>query len=194
MNIFDLIVYIVLVYALWRGWQQGCVVQLCGLAGVVLAVWLAARFGPAVGAWCGVDAAVAAPAGFVVVLLAVLILVAVAGRIVRKVLHFAGLGVADVLLGIALSVVKYALLLSVFFTAFARLNDDFRFVEPQQIYGSRTFRPLQQAADRIFPMVRELCSEASEHFSQQPDDRGQPLGEEAKIDWQIALFSEKIRF
>lgn len=165
MNVFDLIVCIVLACAVWRGWRQGCVVQLCSLVGVILAVWLAARLGPAVGALCGVDPAVAAPAGFLVVLLAVLVAVAIVGRLIRKVFRFAGLGLLDVVLGIALALVKYVLLLSVLFTAFARLNDDFRFVEPQLIEQSRTFRPLEQVAERLFPVVEQLREEASEHFS-----------------------------
>ena len=42
------------------------------------------------GAWLKLDATVSAAGGFVVVLLAVILLVAVAGRLVRKLFHFAG--------------------------------------------------------------------------------------------------------
>ena len=45
------------------------------------------------------------------VLLAVVLLVAIAGRLVRKLCHFAGFGIADIVLGIAVSVLKYMLLL-----------------------------------------------------------------------------------
>ena len=164
MNIFDLIAFIVLVFALWRGWRQGCIVQLCSLAGLILAVWLAARFGPDAGLRCGIDPEIAAPAGFLVVLLVVLVAVAIVGRIVRKIFRFAGLGLLDVLLGIAVAVVKYALLLSVLFTAFEHLNDDFRFVEQQQIEQSHTFRPLQQTAEKLFPVIERLRAEASDRF------------------------------
>ena len=58
------------------------------------------------------------------VLLAVVLLVAIAGRLVRKLCHFAGFGIADIVLGIAVSVLKYMLLLSVLFSAFDTLNED----------------------------------------------------------------------
>ena len=159
MNVFDLIVYVVLIYAVWIGWEQGCIRQLCSLIGVVLAVGLAARFGPDLGDLCGLDGGVAAPAGFLVVLLIVLVVVTIIGRAIRRIIRFAGLGVADGLLGVAFAVVKYALLLSVLLTAFARLNDDFRFVEPHRLEQSRTFRPLRQAAERIFPVARQVRDE-----------------------------------
>ena len=104
-----------LALAVWNGWRQGFVVQICSLAGIVAGIWIAARFGAQVGGWLRLDAEVAAAGGFVTVLVAVILVVAIAGRLVRKVFHFAGLGIADTLLGIAVSVLKYLLVLSVLF-------------------------------------------------------------------------------
>ena len=104
MNTLDLIVCLVLALAVWNGWRQGFVVQICSLAGIVAGIWIAARFGAQVGGWLRLDDEVAAAGGFVSVLVVVILVVAIAGRVVRKVFHFAGLGVADTLLGIAVSV------------------------------------------------------------------------------------------
>ena len=112
MNTLDLIVCLVLALAVWNGWRQGFVVQICSLAGIVAGIWIAARFGAQVGGWLRLDDEVAAAGGFVTVLVVVILVVAIAGRVVRKVFRFAGLGVADTLLGIAVSVLKYLLVLS----------------------------------------------------------------------------------
>lgn len=53
-----------------------------------------------VGGWLRLDDEVAAAGGFVTALVVVILVVAIAGRVVRKVFHFAGLGVADTLLGL----------------------------------------------------------------------------------------------
>lgn len=164
MNLFDLLVCIVLALAVWNGWRRGCILQLCSLAGLFIAVWLAARFGAEVGRFVGLEGGAVAPGGFVIVLLAALCVAAVIGRMLRKLLNFAGLGIADILLGIAVSVVKYVLLSSVLFTAFERMNAEFRMVEPRTIERSKTYRPMLTVADRVFPFVERLWEEASEQL------------------------------
>ena len=143
LNTLDLIVCLVLVLAVWNGWRQGFVVQICSLAGIVAGIWLAARFGAQVGGWLRLDAEVAAAGGFVTVLVAVILVVAIAGRLVRKVFHFAGLGIADTLLGIAVSVLKYLLVLS----------EDYCLVGPQTIEQSKSYKPVRRLSESIFPFL-----------------------------------------
>ena len=73
MNTIDLIVCLILALAVWNGWRQGFVMQICSLAGIVAGIWLASRYGVYVGAWLKLDATVSAAGGFVVVLLACLL-------------------------------------------------------------------------------------------------------------------------
>ena len=77
--------------------------QVCSLAGIIAGIWVASRYGAEVGAWLKLDETISAAGGFVVVLLAVVLLVAIAGRLVRKLCHFAGFGIADIVLGIVVS-------------------------------------------------------------------------------------------
>ena len=41
MNAVDLIVCLVLALAVWNGWRQGFILQVCSLAGIVAGIWLA---------------------------------------------------------------------------------------------------------------------------------------------------------
>ena len=59
MNSIDLIVCLVVVLAVWNGWRQGFIVQICSLAGIVAGIWLAARFGSVVGGWLRLDPEIA---------------------------------------------------------------------------------------------------------------------------------------
>lgn len=138
-----------LALAVWNGWRQGFVVQICSLAGIVAGIWIAARFGAQVGGWLRLDDEVAAAGGFVTVLVVVILVVAIAGRVVRKVFHFAGLGVADTLLGIAVSVLKYLLVLSVLFSAFDALNEDYCLVGPRTIEQSKSYKPVRWLSESI---------------------------------------------
>ena len=49
MNTIDLIVCLILALAVWNGWRQGFVMQICSLAGIVAGIWLASRYGVYVG-------------------------------------------------------------------------------------------------------------------------------------------------
>lgn len=152
-NAIDLIVYLILALAVWSGWRRGFILQLCSLAGVVAGIWLASRFGAEVGAWLDFDEQVRTPGGFVVVLLATLLVVTILGYALRKLFHFAGFGLPDSLLGAAVSVVKYLLLLSVLFSAFDRLNEDHALAKAQTIEQSRLYKPIMHLSEALLPFV-----------------------------------------
>ena len=153
MNTLDLIVCLVLALAVWNGWRQGFVVQICSLAGIVAGIWIAARFGAQVGGWLRLDDEVAAAGGFVTALVVVILVVAIAGRLVRKLFHFAGFGIADTLLGIAVSVLKYLLVLSVLFSAFDDLNEDYTLAGPETIEKSKSYKPVMHLSEAVFPFL-----------------------------------------
>ena len=115
MNSIDLIVCLILLLAVWNGWRQGLVVQVCSLAGIVIAIWLAAHYGARVGEWLRLDESFSAAGGFVAVLVVVVLVVAVIGRLLRGVFRFAGFGLVDTLLGVVVAVLKYLLVLSALF-------------------------------------------------------------------------------
>ena len=153
MNTLDLIVCLVLALAVWNGWRQGFVVQICSLAGIVAGIWIAARFGAQVGGWLRLDDEVAAAGGFVTALVVVILVVAIAGRLARKLFHFAGFGIADTLLGIAVSVLKYLLVLSVLFSAFDDLNEDYTLAGPETIEKSKSYKPVMHLSEAVFPFL-----------------------------------------
>lgn len=170
MNAVDLIVCLVLALAVWNGWRQGFILQICSLAGIVAGIWLAARFGAEVGGWLRLDAEIAAAGGFVTVLVAVILLVAIAGRLIRKLFHFAGFGIADTLLGIAVSVLKYLLVLSVLFSAFDTLNADYTLVGPQTIEKSKSYKPVMRLSDAVFPFLEWVGDRVPRQDENTPSD------------------------
>ena len=148
MNIFDIITLIVLVWAVVSGWRSGFAAQLLSFAGIVIGLILAVRFGAQVGSWLGIDAKFAAVAGFVITLILT--------KFLKTMLSFIGLHSLDTILGIALSMLKYLLILSVAYAAFGALNDDLQLVDKRYIASSRSFRPVRNASECIFPYIEWL--------------------------------------
>lgn len=170
MNTIDLIVCLVLALAVWNGWRQGFVVQVCSLAGIVAGIWIAARYGAAVGEWMRLDERFAAAGGFAAVLVAVILAVAVVARLLRKAFRFAGFGLPDIALGVAVSVLKYLLVLSVLFSAFDNLNGAYTLVEERTVAGSKSYRPVMQLSEAVFPFLEWIGDRVPE-CDGRPDEK-----------------------
>lgn len=159
MNILDLIICLVLVVAVVNGWRRGLILQLCSLVAVAAAIFLAARYGAEAGVMLKLDEQYAEAGGFVVVLLAAMLLLGVAGRVVRKLFHFAGFGLVDVLLGIVVAAAKYLLLLSLAFAAFEKININHSLLSEQKIEASKGYAPVRNLSRQILPFVDWLGDE-----------------------------------
>lgn len=153
LNVIDLIVCLVLALAVWSGWRQGFIVQVCSLSAIVAGIWLASRFGQELGAWLHLDAEVAGVGGFIAVFVVTILVIAIAGRLIRKLFHFAGFGIADIVLGIVVATVKYLLVLSVLFSAFDALNVDYSLVERRTIEQSKSYRPVMRLSASVLPFL-----------------------------------------
>ena len=106
MNGFDIILGIPLLYAAYRGFREGIIVQLGGIAGLFIGVYFAFRHSSAVGQWLHTDPPIAAAVGFVVILLAVLLVMALLGHLIKGIFKLAGLGPIDAIGGILLGVIE----------------------------------------------------------------------------------------
>lgn len=84
MSVIDLIVGLLMLWAVFNGWRQGLILQLCSLAGIVLGAWLGIRFGTEAGALLHLDEEFATAGGFLAVFVVVLIAVAIVGRLLRR--------------------------------------------------------------------------------------------------------------
>lgn len=158
LNAIDIITGLVVLWAVVAGWRRGIILQLCSLAGIVVSLYLAARYGSHVGTWLRFGPAWAAPGGFLVVALITLILVNLAGHLFRKIFRFAGLGVLDILLGIAISLVKWLLLLGALYSVFGSLNRTAELVDAEALEGSRTFRPVCRLSESVLPFMKQALT------------------------------------
>ena len=141
MNTIDLIVCLMLVLAVWNGWRQGFVMQVCSLAGIIAGIWVASRYGAEVGAWLKLDETISAAGGFVVVLLAVVLLVAIAGRLVRKL-----------------------------FSAFDTLNEDYTLIGARTIEKSKSYKPVMRLSERIFPFLEWVGKQVPQQAREQDEE------------------------
>lgn len=156
--ILDIILAIPLVWALWAGFRSGVIVQLGGIAGLLVGVWLAFRYDVCVGAWFGIDETAGSVIGFIIIVVATIILIAIIGRLLKGVFRFAGLAALDRIGGAILSLLKVALIVGLLLWAFGELNRSLCWEKGRKIEKAHLYKPLTAIAEFTFPymeMVRD---------------------------------------
>ena len=154
MNVLDIILAILLVVGAVNGFRKGIISQLCGLAGVLLGVWLGFKFGDRLGVWLGVE--IGEIASFVIIFIGAVLLAALAGRISAAILRATGLGILNRLGGMALSLVEYVLICSLLLGLFQKVNNATGWVEPKVVEESVLVEPVMKVSEFVFPYLVEL--------------------------------------
>ena len=155
MNFFDILTLVALVWAIISGWRSGFVSQLLGLLGIILGIVLSLRYGAAVGTMFHIDARFSVVAGFLITFIATLIVATILAKLLARVLSFIGLGWVNTLLGIALSIVKGLIVLSMLYAAIYSLNANLQFVEPTYFDNSISFDVVRKCAEPLFKFWNE---------------------------------------
>jgi membrane protein required for colicin V production len=153
--ILDIILAIPLIWAVWAGFRNGIIVQLGGIAGILLGAWLSFRYGTPLALWLGVGDEAAPVVGFLIILVAVILLVALFSHLMRGVMRLAGLATLDRLGGALLSLLKVALILGLLLHGFVRLNRTVEWVDQRRIESAVLYRPLTQTADLVCPYINK---------------------------------------
>ena len=120
---------------------------------------MAIAFGGTVGDMLGIDAAYSKPVGFVVTFIVTGIAMALVAKLLGGLFSAVGLKGLDTILGVALSVIKYALILSVLFVAFEKFNGEVKLVEPRHYKESKTFKPVSALSDTALELFNTFTKE-----------------------------------
>lgn len=169
MNGIDLVVWIIVVLAVWNGWRQGMIRQLLSLAGLAAGIWLGVRYGAWAGGLLGLAAPYAAPGGFAAVLLATVLAVALVARLLRSVSRLAGLGVLDVVLGILFALAKTVLVLSLLAALLGFFNADYRLVSREKLAASHWYGPLTELSEHLLPYLEWVGQEVPRQLQSEGD-------------------------
>lgn len=142
MNILDIIIIGILLFAIYSGFKDGVVLQIGSIVSIFLGLSLASVFSEEVASLCSIGGEYRATWGFLIIMIATFILMGIVGFVIRKFLKALGLGMVDIILGIVLSICKYALIMSFLFSSFNILNESFEIVPRRQLEESKLYYPI----------------------------------------------------
>lgn len=154
--VIDIIIAIPIVWAAYKGYNQGVWVQLGGIVGVILGAWIGFHFGSQIGEMLNLTGQAAYIAGFVTAIIAVLICVAVLSNLIKGLFRVSGLSIIDHIGGVALALCKIVIILALIIALFDELNAKYNWVERKNIENSYIYTPMKNTADVIFPFAKSV--------------------------------------
>jgi len=165
MSTIDIIILICFVPALVRGLRKGFTDQLISLVSIILGAWMSFKFANMVsvllmGYFPNASERVLYVAAFVLILVVVILVLKLLGNLLEKLWKFAMLGWLDKLLGLALSLLKAAIVVGLVILLFDTVNEKLEIVKEDSLVESMFYGPLKDFAYVIFPYLKQLITKS----------------------------------
>lgn len=159
MNWIDLIIVVILIIAVVRGFTDGFVREVASLVALILGIWGAIRFSSFTAGklyeWFDMSGQYVGIISFLITFGVIVIIIHFIGIIADKVINAASLGFLNRILGMVFGLFKSVLILSVFFVILNAIDDRRPFLPKDTIEQSRFYNPIADIAPAIFPVIGE---------------------------------------
>ncbi len=163
MNIFDIVLGIILVFAFIRGMKKGIFVTLASLIGLVLGVIAAIYFSEYAAKyiinWFDWSEQTSSIVSRLVTFIAVVIVINWAGKFLTKLADFAFLGIFNKLLGGVFNVLIIAFIISVVFMFFNQWNTTDYVISEEKTKNSILYEPIISLAPMVLPDLMETVEQ-----------------------------------
>lgn len=168
MSVIDIVLGVVLIFGLIRGFMKGLFVEIASLIALLAGVYGAIHFSHYISNKLGdnvtwdekyVNVVAFAATFFVIVLL-----VSLAGKALTKLADFAALGILNKLLGAAFGVLKIGFIASVVLIVFSHTNNNIELVSSEKLNNSILYKPVKNIATMIFPNIIKQEEELREEL------------------------------
>ncbi|HLN21086.1 MAG TPA: CvpA family protein [Bacteroidales bacterium] len=174
MNWIDAVIVIILILSVVGGFINGFVKELASLAALVLGIWGAIRFSSftagklydyfdMTGQYVGIIA-------FIITFLLIVVVIHFIGIIADRIIEQASLGFINRVFGMAFSLLKTVLIMSVLFVVLNVIDTKRQFLPREKIEQSYFYNPISDIAPAIFPIIGEGAFDNSfDRFIKKPD-------------------------
>ena len=173
MNVLDIIILVLLVLGLINGFRKGLFVEVASLVALVAGIYGAIHFSNYAGDflmekvdWNEKTVNITA---FAITFIAIVVLIALAGKALTKIADFASLGILNKLLGGIFGALKIAFFLSVILNFFDKANKTLPFVEEATIEESIIYHPVKSLLPTILPNILNKESQEGDGSSEETE-------------------------
>lgn len=155
MNYFDIVIGIILIIALVKGFKNGLVIELASLAALVLGVVGAIKFSDITETWLlnYFDSDYIGLIAFLLTFVGIVVVVHIVAKAVDKLVKAVALGMINRLLGAVFSVVKIGFIVSILLSVFVSFDRTFNIIPEDTRESSMLYEPLSEFAPSLFPYL-----------------------------------------
>jgi membrane protein required for colicin V production len=159
MNWIDLIIVIILIISLVRGFIDGFVKEVASLAALILGIWGAIRLSSFTAGklydWFDMTGQYVGIIAFLITFGIIVIIIHFIGIIADKLINAVSLGFLNRILGIVFGLFKSVLIMSVFFVILNAIDERRPFLPKDTIEESKFYNPVADIAPALFPLIGE---------------------------------------
>jgi len=170
MNLLDIIIAVPLLWALYRGFSKGFIIELATLAGLILGVYFGIHFSYIAADFLSNNFEIGEKyltvVSFAVTFIAVVFIVYLIGRILEKFVDIIALGFLNKLAGAAFGILKGALILSVLIYILNSFDPNRNVLTDKLTSGSALYPAIESIVPEILDRV---------NFDEDPLDLGRPV-------------------
>ena len=157
MNTIDLVFAILLLWAAYRGYTKGFIVQLATLAALLLGILGAVMFSDFTSELIIKKFEVAGPylknKEFEITFIVIVIAVHLLAKMLNKLIDAIALGIVNRLLGVLFSILKIAFIVSIILVLVNKIDNKYKFIPDDTKENSLLYKPLSNFAPMIFPYL-----------------------------------------
>ncbi|WP_041758240.1 CvpA family protein [Psychroflexus torquis] len=160
MNIVDIILGVLLLIGLVRGFQRGFILELTGIIGLIAGIFGALEYSYIAESyftrWTDLSTSNIEIIGFFISFLIITLAVSILGKILTKIVHTIALGMVNRLLGALFGVVKTGLFIFILILIFEYINTDERFLAVTKLQDSFIVSTIKEVSSALIPSLEEL--------------------------------------
>ena len=157
MNYLDLILIVPLIWAAWRGFNKGLIIEISSLIALGLGVWGGVHFSDfAAELITGkVDDQYVSLVSFSITFIAIVAAVYVIGKMLEKVINIVQLKLVNKITGAGFGVAKVALIMSVLLVIINSYGERFGLIPEEVKEGSVLYEPMSEMSLKVIPALED---------------------------------------
>lgn len=161
MSFLDFAIILLLIWAVYKGWQQGLLRELISMGGFIIGLFIAATlyssFSDVLTPRLGTSPGVGDIIAFLLLWIVTPIVLGLVANILTRALRGMRIGLPNSILGAAVSVMKYLILMSCIFNVMSVLN----IVSPAKAEASLLYEPVRKSLGMAFEAYRNAHEDES---------------------------------
>lgn len=159
MNYIDIIITIILLWAAYKGFSKGFVIQAAALVALLLGIYGAIRFSDYTSALLiekfDLTTKHLKLISFIITFIVIVIAVQLLANLLDRLLKAAALGFLNRLAGLIFSVLKAAFIISILLVVINIFNHRYTFLPEKEVEQSVFYSPLSNFAPMVFPYLKD---------------------------------------